>query len=214
MKRVLLYGDSNTWGYIGGSGKRFDEDTRWPCLVQKLLGEDYCLIDNGINGRTTVYDRPWSDHRNGAAGLGYALLSQMPLDLVVVMLGTNDLGMMPMGFVVKGMDELTRQIVHANDIFHCGPNTIFRDTPRVLLIAPTPFGEVTDTLVNEPECGKRGESLRFAAEYKAIAEKYGIDFMDAGLYAETSEIDGVHFTPAGHRAFAEALAEKLKEILG
>ena len=91
MKRVLCYGDSNTWGYVPGLGVRHPEDVRWTGVAAKLLGPDYRIIEEGMNGRTTAFDDPYYDFRNGKRGLGYALCAHAPLDLIVVGLGSNDL---------------------------------------------------------------------------------------------------------------------------
>ena len=65
MRRILCYGDSNTWGYIPASGARYEPDVRWTGVAQRLLGSDYTLIEEGMNGRTTVYENPLSPGRNG-----------------------------------------------------------------------------------------------------------------------------------------------------
>ena len=91
MRRILCYGDSNTWGFTPGTGVRYDTDTRWTAVAQKELGEHYTIIEEGLNARTTVYPHPRSIGRNGRDFLVPCLISQKPLDLVVLMLGTNDL---------------------------------------------------------------------------------------------------------------------------
>lgn len=91
MKNTLCYGVSNMWGFIPGVPKRYPADIRWIGVVQKLLGSEYKIIINGINGRTTVWDDPANQCRNDLAGLGYGLYSAKSLDLVVLMLTTNDL---------------------------------------------------------------------------------------------------------------------------
>ena len=91
MKRILCYGDSNTWGFIPGTGERYPADVRWPGVLAALLGRGVHVVENGINGRTTAIDDPGYPCRNGKEGLGYALLAEKPFDLVILMLGTNDL---------------------------------------------------------------------------------------------------------------------------
>ncbi|MBQ9959278.1 MAG: acylhydrolase, partial [Oscillospiraceae bacterium] len=90
-KRILCYGDSNTWGYIGGVGERFGRDVRWTGRLQTLLGSDYTVIEEGLNSRTTVWDDPVEMHKNGYTYLMPCLQTHRPLDLVIIMLGTNDL---------------------------------------------------------------------------------------------------------------------------
>ena len=91
MRHVLIYGDSNTWGYIPVSRSRYDGDTRWPGVLQKILGKGYRVIEEGLNGRTTVLEDPLQKGRNGSTYLLPCLESHRPLDLVVIMLGTNDM---------------------------------------------------------------------------------------------------------------------------
>ena len=91
MKRVLCYGDSNTWGFIPATGERYPETVRWTGLLQTMLGANHQIVEEGLNGRTTVWEDPVRDFMNSAAYLGPCLLSQFPLDLIVFMLGTNDL---------------------------------------------------------------------------------------------------------------------------
>lgn len=91
MKRILCYGDSNTWGCIPGVYARYPEAARWTGIMAKQLGDGYRIHEDGINGRSTVWNDPENPCRNGLAGIGYALYRSKPLDLVIVMLGTNDL---------------------------------------------------------------------------------------------------------------------------
>ena len=90
---ILCYGDSNTWGFVPGSeGERFSWEERWPGVLQGELGADYRVIEEGLSGRTTVLDNPLEPYRNGREYLLPCLQSHQPLDLVVIFLGTNDLG--------------------------------------------------------------------------------------------------------------------------
>ncbi len=91
MRRILCYGDSNTWGYDAAADDRFPEEVRWTGVLQQLLGEGFRVIEEGQPGRTTVWDDPIEEHRNGKTALYSVLESQSPVDLVVLMLGTNDL---------------------------------------------------------------------------------------------------------------------------
>ena len=91
MKNILCYGDSNTWGFIPGSGKRYTEDIRWTGLLQRGLGHGYQVIEAGVNGRTTSFDDPFCNYLNGWKSLPYSLLSAKPVDLLIISLGTNDL---------------------------------------------------------------------------------------------------------------------------
>lgn len=210
--RVLCYGDSNTWGYTAGTAERYDEDTRWSKLLESILGDNFTIIENGLNGRTTVFDDPLEPHRNGLKGLGYALISSKPIDIVVLCLGTNDLKFTNAIGAAKGIEELVRTILNANAIYG-GSSPIFRLPPRILLVSPICCHPSLDKLRPESSLyGRSEESKRFGALYKKVAEKYDIDFFDAASCAYASEIDCVHMTRESHKALAEALAEKLLEI--
>ena len=91
MKNILCFGDSNTWGCVPGVFSRFPLDKRWTGLLAKALGEEYHVIEDGVKGRTVAVDDPHVPFRNGLSSLGYSLLRASPIDLMIVMLGTNDI---------------------------------------------------------------------------------------------------------------------------
>lgn len=213
-KRILCYGDSNTWGYIPGDGRRYDRSERWTGVCAKILGEGYAVQEEGLNGRTTVYEQEFNPYLNGKAGLGYALLTQAPLDLVVLFLGTNDIAMKDIYSVQLGMDEIVRCCKNADTIYR-GESPIFPNGSRILLIAPMSFDPCVDDSSYEGGArGKYRESCKLPEAYRKIAERYGIDFLDASVLTGVSRIDGVHLTVEGHKAIGEGIAKKIKEILG
>ena len=91
MKSILFYGDSNTWGFDPETGNRYSYEIRWTSVCASILGKGYCCIPSGMNGRTTIFDDPLKGCRNGSDGLDYALQTHKPLDLLVLMIGTNDM---------------------------------------------------------------------------------------------------------------------------
>ena len=214
MKRVLCYGDSNTWGYIPGSGQRFPEDVRWTGVASGLLRDQCVLLEDGLNGRTTVFDDPYADFRNGRKGLGYALCSQAPIDLLVLCLGTNDLKFTNAAGARKVLEKLLRLVRLDDACFDAAMIPIFTHSPRILVIAPIPLHP--DIALLRPEsslAGQYGESVRFSADFRAAAETVGADFLDAGLYAAASAADCVHMDADAHRRLGMAAAEKIREIL-
>lgn len=90
-KRVLCFGDSNTWGYIPASGKRHPVGIRWTTLLQEKLGSDFEVIEEGLNSRTTDMNDPKHVGKNGLAYLRPCLETHDPIDLIILMLGTNDM---------------------------------------------------------------------------------------------------------------------------
>lgn len=209
-KRILCFGDSNTWGYIPGSGERYPDDVRWTGVLRGLLGDGYTVLEDGINGRTTVYDQDWAVGRNGRKALDYSLQAQKPLDLIVIMLGTNDLSMKDMRFVELGIHEVARVAKNADAIINVSA-PIFPHGPKVLLIAPPPLNKSYDA--DTGRAGKYAESLGFPEVVKRVADDLDLDFLDGSKYAEVSEVD-CHLTEKGHKQLGEAVAEKIKEIFG
>lgn len=211
-KQILCYGDSNTWGFVPGTGMRQPEDVRWTGVCQKLLGDGYRIIENGLNGRTTVLDDRFSDYLNGKKSLGYALISQKPLDLVVLMLGSNDLKYVNAMAAATGADELVRMLLNADGIYRVS-QPIFPKGPKVLLIAPPLVApEITELFPNSTLVRGGEESPRFSQLYANVAKARGVHFLDSALYTEPSLADCVHITAESHARLGEAIAAKIKEI--
>lgn len=136
MRRILCYGDSNTWGYDAAADDRFPEEVRWTGVLQQLLGEGFRVIEEGQPGRTTVWDDPIEEHRNGKTALYSVLESQSPVDLVVLMLGTNDLKprfSLNAFDIAAGLERLVR-------IIQTHLPTAQRRPPEILLVCPPPVG--------------------------------------------------------------------------
>ncbi|HHO68411.1 MAG TPA: hypothetical protein ENK12_05195 [Gammaproteobacteria bacterium] len=203
MKTLLCYGDSNTWGYIPGSGARLAHGRRWPDILQARLGPGFRVIDEGLSGRFTRHDDPAGrPGRNGAELLMPLLESHAPLDLVILMLGTNDVLHLPgvdARDAAAGAEELVRQI-DSSSAGHAG------GAPGVLLVSPPRIGRLAPQLA--PACaGDPGQAARFPAHFAAVAERRRCAFLDAARVVEPSPLDGVHLDEAGHAALAAALAE-------
>ena len=203
MKNILCYGDSNTWGCNPGVLTRHPADVRWTGVVQKLLGSEYNIIENGINGRSTVWDDPANQCRNGLSGLGYALYSAKPLDLVVLMLGTNDLNYTDAEGYYLGIKMLAQRILKANASFP-GTSEVFPDKTRLLLVSPI---LVTENMPSYPE------SCKFAEYTEKVANELGVPWLNAAEYAQPSPLDGCHMDEENHQQLGIALAVKIKTIL-
>jgi len=205
---ILCYGDSNTWGSDPASGRRFAPDVRWPGVLAATLGEDYRIIEEGHSGRTTVRDDLIETNRNGRTYLTPCLESHQPLDLVIVMLGTNDLKArfgVSASDIAQGAGELgqmVRRIARTEDD---------RPTP-VLLVAPPPT--VTLSGYDQMFAGADEKSRQFAHYYTLAAEWYRCAFFDAGSVAVTSPIDGIHLEAPEHRKLGEALAAEVRRLVG
>lgn len=208
MKTVLCYGDSNTWGSDPETGGRFPAGVRWPGVLRGALGEGFWVIEEGLGGRTTVREDPIEGaHKNGRAYLRPCLESHAPLDLVTVMLGTNDL---KARFAASASDIAQGAAALAGDVLRsgCGPEG---DAPRVLLVAPPPVGRLTE--MAEMFEGAEEKSARFAGHYRRFAEQYGCGFLDAGEAIASSDVDGIHLEATEHRRLGEAMAERVRGLL-
>lgn len=211
MANILCYGDSNTWGCIPLEGpepaRRFPPDTRWPGVMRRELGDGYWIVEAGLNGRTTVWDDPLELHRNGRKLLLPTLLTHQPLDLVIIMLGTNDLKHRinaSAAEIAAGAGMLV-DIVAASD---CGPDG---RAPETLLVCPATIAEV-DQFDDEFEGGAEKSRL-LAGHFAAIAEARSCAFIDAGALISSSDIDGIHLDEPQHAVLGAALAEHVRLLL-
>lgn len=209
-RSVLCFGDSNTHGTkamatLADRG-RFGPETRWPGVMRAALGGGWEVIEEGHPGRTTVHPDPIEGaHKNGMAVLPALLESHRPLDLVIVMLGTNDL---KLRFPVSAFDiaqSVARMcaFVEASD---AGPDGT---APRVLAVSPVP--------IEERGCLAAmfaGGAVTGAALAEAMRGVVAVPVFDAGSVARVDPLDGVHLGAEAHRAIGEALAAEVKAMMG
>lgn len=207
QKTILCYGDSNTWGHDPSGKNRFPRDVRWTGVLQKLLGDDYYVIEEGCNGRTTVWDDPVEQDKNGKTYLSPCLVSHKPIDLVVLMLGTNDLKQrysVPPSDIARSIGVLVKIILHSET----GPDG---RSPGVLVVAPPRLGKLND--FTEMFAGGVEKSQNLAAYYKKITDELGVPLLDANTIVTTSDIDGIHWEQTEHAKFAHALADLIPLLL-
>jgi lysophospholipase L1-like esterase len=218
-KRIMIYGDSNTWGYIpveSGTTTRYPEDVRWPGVLQAILGSGYEVIDEGLSARTTDIADPTLPHISGAgldgsAYLSSAIATHLPLDLVVIMLGTNDAKKMfdRSAFrIALGMGKLIDIVAQTKS----GVGTSY-SAPRVLVLAPPPLGKLAPESRAERFAGGVEKTKALPAYYEAIAKASGAEFLDVGKLTATDGVDGVHLSPAAHKAIGTGVADRVKAIL-
>ena len=211
-KRILCFGDSNTWGWVPCKASRYPADVRWPGVAAELLGEDYTLIEDGVSGRLTAIDDPYHPYFNGRTALPYSILANYPLDLVILFLGTNDIKYTEPYRAANGIEELISDVKNATVRFESFSPCYDGDV-KILVVAPTALRP--DIAEINPTSDLRyayERSLSLSKEFRRVAEAAGVDFLDAADYAWPSEADGVHFTAEGHRALGEAIAKKIKEM--
>lgn len=215
MKTILCYGDSLTFGADPSvAGGRHAYEDRWPSALAATLGNDKVrVIAEGLGGRTTVFDDWYANaDRNGARILPTLLSSHSPLDMIVIMLGTNDLK----PFLGRTCAEAGRGMVRLVEIVRGHYRSRNEAVPEIVLMAP-PHMVPTD---NELMLGHFGgeaiiaESTNFAGWYRRRADELGVHFFDAGSVAVASPLDGVHLDAKNTRAIGEGLAPVVAPILG
>lgn len=206
MKTVLCYGDSNTWGYNPSTGERFSKDERWAGVLSQKLGAEYHVIEEGLNGRTTVWDDPIEGYKNGKEYLIPCLQSHRPIDLVVIMLGTNDL---KKRFSVSAYDIANAAGVLVNVVQRSDAGPEGRP-PKVLLMAPPPVGKLTEfaEMFEDAEV----KSRKFSEYYRRVAEEYGCMLLDTSEVIVSSDLDGIHFEAGEHQKLGEAVAALVKNF--
>jgi lysophospholipase L1-like esterase len=213
MKRILCYGDSNTYGTDPvkssqsiNSSARFSMEKRWPILLEKELGEGYRVIEEGLGGRTTVFDDPMSPGRNGVEYLDIAFRTHDPVDYIIIMLGTNDtkdIYSASAEVISWGLERMLREL-----------NNLMKDSlsqdAQVLLVSPI---HVRKNSKGNYYCGfskaSEEKSKKLADYYKPIADHYGCKFLDAAQYVAASQVDGIHLGKEDHKILARTIARKI-----
>ncbi len=204
VRTVLCYGDSNTWGYDPASGTRFSPNVRWTGVLARDLGNEYHVIEEGLNGRTTRWDDPISPGRNGLTYLEPCLESHHPLDMVLIMLGTNDL---KQRFNLSASD-IAESAGDLAGIAKRVARNADGQPPRLLLIAPPAITTLTD--LDEMFAGAEPKSRLFSRYYRLAAGWHDVSFFDAGSVIESSSLDGIHFEADAHRVLGQALADEVR----
>ncbi|KUM34267.1 SGNH/GDSL hydrolase family protein [Pseudomonas sp. EpS/L25] len=204
LRTLLCYGDSNTHGTRPmtqpGVLERFGWDERWTGVLARGLGHDWRLIEEGLPARTTVHDDPIDGHhKNGLSYLRPCLESQLPVDVLILMLGTNDLkarlSMTPAD-IASALQVLLEEIGRCN----AGPDG---GQPKLIVMAPAPIEEVG--FLGEIFVGGAAKSRELAARYRQVAAAQGAAFVDAGEIIRVSPVDGVHFAADQHLRLGEHL---------
>jgi lysophospholipase L1-like esterase len=212
---VLCFGDSLTWGWVPRNppvpSERFPPEVRWTGVLADRLGEDYLVIEEGLSGRTTTADDPTDPRLNGSAYLPAALASHLPLDLVLLMLGTNDtkasFGRTPFD-IAMGMSILVGQVLASAG----GVGTAY-PAPKVLVVAPPPLAPIPDPWFDLVYGGGHEKSTQLAGLYRSLASFHDVAFFDAGSVIATRGVDGVHFDEQNNLDLGAALAAEVSRIL-
>ena len=207
MKRILCFGDSNTWGYVPGSDvERYDVSIRYPRVLATLLGEDFEVIEEGLPGRTLCADtyKPAFGNRNGTLAFAQSVYSHLPLDYVLIMLGTNDMKFL--------LHKTTKDCANALEESYIKPikdglGGKIKTQPIIIIVAPAKI--VDDEFENFSNAINKTSS--FNEDYKKVADKYGALFVDnEGLI---NGVDYIHLTAESHVLLANKIYKVIKENL-
>lgn len=215
--RVMCYGDSNTWGTVGKwveddhLSYRYDSNTRWPGALQAALGDDYDVIEMGLGGRTTIYTQEGHPYKNGEKGLEAALSMAHPVDLVIIMLGTNDLQI----HKTITEEELPTGISRLIDMIQASRRGRDEKAPQLLIVAPPEIRpsapEGRTHVYAKFRCDIGGELSRKLPEvYRKVAQEKGCWYFNAQTVAQPGAADGVHLDAQSHIRLGQALAEMVK----
>jgi len=208
VKRILCYGDSNTWGYDPVSRERFESEKRWPRVLGQTLGRGYEVVEEGLSGRTTVWDDPIEGYKNGREYLIPCLESHRPLDIVIILLGTNDLKKrfsLSAYDIAQGAGVLVR-VAQGSQSGREGRE------PQVLLLAPPPILSLREYAEMFEDAERK--SQMFSEHFGRIAKELGCAFLDTSVVIISSQLDGIHFEGEEHCKLGKAVALKVKELLG
>lgn len=206
MTDVLCFGDSNTWGYNPKDGSRFSWEIRWTGRLQKeLQGDGIRVLEEGLCGRTTIFEDPLRQGRRGTEFFPVLLETHGQPEFITLMLGTNDCKTVfsaSADVIGKGVARLLEQARQ------CAPKS------RVLVISPIYLGEQVWEDGFDPEFSPESVevSKRLGDVYEKIANRYGAAFLRASDYVKSSAEDQEHMDAENHRIFAEVVGRKIREM--
>lgn len=205
---ILCYGDSNTWGYVPGAGFRFSANVRWPGVLQRCLGRQAIVFEDGLSGRTTAWDDPTAPGRNGYRTLMPILNYYTPLDLIIISLGTNDLKArfdQSAISIAQAAKRLCQQAQTSGSGRAGG-------VPDILLVAPPPITRLTSSVWAEFE-GAPPKSKLLGRHFSNVASQLNIHFLDAAEYIAPSIEDPIHWDGAAHQIFGQIVGNRVEQIL-
>ncbi len=207
-RTIVCYGDSNTWGAIPKSDDRLPRSVCWPSVLQKLLGDDYEVINEGLSGRTLVAHDPANPHRTGITHLASILRTHEPIGMFIIMLGTNDINSRH-NLEAKDISDHLAKTIKFIQVEQERSKTKF----EILVICPpTPVqpdnGKIDEGMKKWPEIYQQLPRL-----FKEVAEKNDCIFMNAGDYITSSKVDGYHLDAESHIKLAEAIGRIVKDRL-
>ena len=209
MPTIVCYGDSNTHGADPVTLARLPRDVRWPGVVAAEVVGVAEVSEEGLNGRTTLWNDPFMAGRNGKPYLLPCLRSHEPVDVLVLMLGTNDLKTI-FGRQAHEIAAGVAALVEAAQVSGTGPGG---GAPRVLVVAPPALGAVTERSEVWGFGAARDTSQQLPRLYRAVAELRDAAFLDASALVEGDPADGVHLNADAHGILGRAVATIVRDLL-
>lgn len=208
MPNILCFGDSLTWCFNPENWERYPYEVRWTTILQNKLGNEYKILVDGLNGRTTCWNHPYLPHRNGTEQFPISLEVNAPLDLVIVMLGVND---MTKTLKISAQESAVGLIAYLRAVNECGA---VNDSviPKMLIIAPPHLGKVNN-FMNMWYLDNIEESKKLAKCIKIFCDEFEIPFLDSNEFVQACDIDGVHISIESNKILGETIADKVLEIM-
>jgi lysophospholipase L1-like esterase len=209
-RRIVCFGDSNTWGYDAKTMERFPEGVRWTSLLAEWLGEEFQVVEEGLPGRTSVVEDPLLEGVNGYTYIHPCIMSHAPIELVIIMLGTNDTKErfnLTAFNIAQGIARLSLKAKNTSA-------GIKGKSPNVLVIAPPPIGKEYDGIVGKSmgrDCDRKSEELPMYL--KELIGIQGTEFLNTNGLVSMNTIDYMHLDEKGHNLLATLVYEKIKSIL-
>lgn len=211
MQHILVYADSLSWGIVPTTRRRLPFDQRWPGVMELALcaaGRKVRVVEDCLNGRRTVWDDPFKPGRNGLVGLAQRIEIHSPLDLVVLMLGTNDFQSMH----PHNAWHSSQGIAALVSAIRSAPIEPGMPVPPVLVVAPPPIRSPAGPIAPKFEGGE-AKCGDLAPAYEAVCRELGCAFFDAATVVASSAVDGVHLDAPQHLALGQALARIVTALL-
>jgi lysophospholipase L1-like esterase len=211
VEHVFVYGDSMSWGIVPGSRRRLPFESRWPGVLERELrhsGRSARIVEDCLNGRRTVWEDPFKAGRNGRIGIEQRIEAQSPLDLVILMLGTNDFQAAHQNLAWHSSQGLASLV----GAIRTAPIEPGMPVPPILIVAPPPVS-IPSGLMAEKFDGAAERGRGAASAYERVADELGCAFFDGGTVCRTSPVDGVHLDEADHALLGRGLAPVVHALL-
>ena len=194
MKKVLCYGDSNTFGFNPKDNSRYDENTRWTSVLQNLLGTDYEVINEGMCNRTGFVDNPDGFLFSGAKHFPKFISKYENIDILILWLGTNDL-MFQYHVDFETVENGLKNLIELAQT----------KSKRIIIVPPVTLDETIlkgyfSDRFDETSIKKSKEII---LAYKKLAETYHCEYFDVNEFVKPSDIDGLHYDETSHKIIAK-----------